>query len=43
MHYDSDLKEEKLVYIVEGKILDVCINLIKGKNFKKKFYKNLKQ
>ena len=38
MHYDLELKEEKLVYILEGKILDVCINLSKGKYFKKKFY-----
>ena len=28
-------KGRKLVYIVEGKILDVCINLIKGKTLKK--------
>ena len=37
MHYDSKLKEEKLVYILEGKILDVCINLSKGKYFKRNF------
>mgnify|MGYP006094471771 FL=1 len=38
LHFDSKLKEEKLIYLVEGKILDVCINMKKNKFYKKKFY-----
>lgn len=43
MHYNKKLNEEKLVYILNGRILDVTINLIKGKNFGKTFYKILKK
>ena len=43
LHYDAQMKEEKLVYLIEGKIFDVTVNLNKGKNFKKKYYKNLKR
>ena len=32
LHYDSDLLEEKIIYILKGRILDVCVNLKKGKN-----------
>ena len=41
MHYNKKMDEEKLVYILNGKILDVTINLNKGKNFGKIFYNNL--
>ena len=41
MHYNNKMDEEKLVYILNGKILDVTINLNKGKNFGKIFYNNL--
>tara|TARA_X000000368_G_C22951584_1_gene676869 strand:+ start:153 stop:626 length:474 start_codon:yes stop_codon:yes gene_type:complete len=43
LHYDSSLKEEKLIYLLDGKILDVCVNLKKGKNFGKTTYKTLKK
>ncbi len=33
-HYDKDFSEEKIIYVVKGKILDFCINL-KKKNYKK--------
>lgn len=43
MHFNKKMNEEKLVYIIEGKILDVSVNLRKGKNFGKIFYNNLKK
>ena len=43
MHYNKKKDEEKLVYILEGKILDVTINLNKGKNYGKVFYNRLKK
>ena len=43
MHFNRGMKEEKLLFILEGKILDVTINLNKGKNFGKIFYFNLKK
>ena len=42
MHFNKKMNEEKLVYILNGNILDVTINLNKGKNFGKIFYNNLK-
>ena len=41
MHFNKKKDEEKLVYILDGKILDVTINLNKGKNFGKIFYNKL--
>ena len=38
MHYNKKKDEEKLVYILEGKILDVTINLNKGKDYGRIFY-----
>ncbi len=35
--------EEKLVYILDGKVLDVTVNLNKGKSFGKIFYNRLKK
>ena len=43
MHFSKTMDEEKLVYILNGKILDVSVNLKKGKNFGKTFYNNLKK
>lgn len=43
MHFNKGMREEKLLFILEGKILDVTINLNKGKNFGKIFYFNLKK
>ncbi len=43
MHFDKRLKEEKLVYILEGNILDVTVNLNTGKNFGKIYYCKLKK
>tara|TARA_B100000575_G_C23084256_1_gene624794 strand:- start:1003 stop:1479 length:477 start_codon:yes stop_codon:yes gene_type:complete len=43
MHYNKHKDEEKLIYIINGKILDVTINLNKGKNFGKIFYNILKK
>ena len=37
------MKEEKFVFLIEGNILDVCVNLKKGKNYKKKYYHSLKK
>ena len=37
------MDEEKLVYIIDGKIFDVTVNLNKGKDFGKIFYHNLKK
>ena len=34
LHYDKDFSEEKIIYVVKGKILDFCINL-KKKKYKK--------
>jgi dTDP-4-dehydrorhamnose 3,5-epimerase len=34
LHYDKDFSEEKIIYVVKGKILDFCINL-KKKSIKK--------
>ena len=43
MHFNKKKDEEKLVYILNGKILDVTINLNKGKNFGKIYYNRLKK
>ena len=43
MHFNKKMDEEKLVFILKGRILDVTINLNKGKNFGKIFYYNLKK
>ncbi len=43
MHFDKKLKEEKLVHVLEGNILDVTVNLNKGKNFGKIYYSKLKK
>ena len=37
MHYNKKMNEDKLVYILNGKIFDVTINLNKGKNYGKYF------
>lgn len=43
MHFNKVMNEEKLLVILKGKILDVTINLNKGKNFGKIFYFKLKK
>lgn len=43
MHFNKKKNEEKLVVVLKGSILDVSINLNKGKNFGKIFYFKLKQ
>ena len=43
MHFNKQMDEEKLVFILDGKILDVTINLNKGKNFGTIFYNELKK
>ena len=43
MHFNKRMNEEKLLFVIRGKILDVTINLNKGKNFGKIFYYNLKK
>ena len=43
MHFNKVKNEEKLLFILKGKVLDVTINLNKGKNFGKIFYFNLKK
>ncbi len=43
MHFNKKMNEEKLVFILEGKIFDVTINLNRGKNYGKIFYFNLKK
>ena len=43
LHYDKDLCEEKIIYIIKGRILDVCVDLKKGKNYKKIYYNSLKK
>ena len=43
MHFNKVMNEEKLLFIIKGKILDVTINLNKGKNFGKIFYFDLKK
>ena len=43
LHFNKKMDEEKLVFILDGKILDVTINLNKGKNFGKIFYNKLKK
>ena len=43
MHFNKKMNEEKLVFILDGRILDITINLNKGKNFGKVFYYNLKR
>lgn len=43
MHFNKKKSEEKLVYILDGKILDITINLNKGKNFGEIFYNRLKK
>lgn len=43
MHFNKVMNEEKLLFILKGKILDVTINLNKGKNFGKIFYFKLKK
>ena len=35
MHFNKNMDEEKLVYIIDGKIFDVTVNLNKGKDFGK--------
>ena len=37
MHFNKKMDEEKLIYILNGKILDITINLNKGKNFINRF------
>jgi len=34
LHYDKGFSEEKIIYVVKGKILDICVNL-KKKTYKK--------
>ena len=41
MHFNKKNNEEKLIYILDGKILDITINLNKGANFGKIFYNRL--
>ncbi len=36
IHYDQKMKEEKLVYVIKGKILDVCVDISKFDDIKKK-------
>ena len=43
MHFNKKKSEEKLVYILDGKVLDITINLNKGKSFGKIFYNRLKK
>ena len=43
MHFDKKFKEEKLVFVLDGKILDVTININKGKNFGKIYYNTIKK
>ncbi len=43
MHFNKRMNEEKLLFVIKGKILDVTINLNKGKNFGKIFYYKLKK
>ena len=43
LHYEKYLSEEKIIYILKGKILDVCVNLKKGKHYKKIYYNLLKK
>ena len=38
MHFNKKLDEEKLVVILDGRILDVTINLNKGKILVKFFF-----
>lgn len=43
MHFDKQFDEEKLVFNLSGKVLDVTINLKKGKEFGKIYYFILKK
>ena len=43
MHYNKKKEEEKLVYVLDGEVLDVTVNLNKGKNFGKINYTKLKK
>ena len=43
MHYNKKKEEEKLVYVLDGEILDVTVDLNKGKNFGKINYTKLKK
>ena len=43
MHFNKKKNEEKLVYVLDGKVLDITINLNKGKSFGKIFYNRLKK
>ena len=43
MHFHKKFEEEKLVYVLDGKILDVTVNMNKGKNFGKIYYNMLKK
>jgi len=43
MHYDKRLEEEKLVHVLNGKIVDVTVNLIKGKDFGQIHYNIIKK
>ena len=40
IHYDQKMKEEKLVYVIKGKILDVCVDISKFDDIKKKIFYN---
>ena len=42
MHFNKKMNEEKLIYVLDGKILDVTIDLNR-ENFGKIFYNNLKK
>ena len=43
LHYDKNIQEEKLVFLLEGKILDVCVNLKKKDKSNIKYYNTLKR
>ena len=43
MHYNKKKEEEKLVYVLDGEVLDVTVNLNKGKNFGRINYTKLKK
>ena len=43
LHYDKNLQEEKLIFLLEGKILDVCVNLKKKDKNNMKYYNILKK
>ena len=41
MHFNNKLNEEKIVVILDGEILDVTVNLNRGKNFGKVLFLRL--